>query len=152
MVVPGMPVAPRVVPTQRPRNRTTEESSMRDNKGNERARGGIPGDESGVEHIGDITPHDGASRGGHMAPTAPGEMPGDAHGGGTAERGRDRSAGLGEGSPHEAADVADERLIGGQLSAAESGGQIIDAIEEREPRRGPADQSADPRNVPPPRE
>jgi hypothetical protein len=129
----------------------SEESSMRDNKGNERATGRIPGDESGVERIGDITPRDGVSRGGHMPPTAPGEMPGDAQGGGTAERGRDRSAGLGEGSPREGADVADERLVGGELSAAESGGQIIDAIEEREPRRGLADQSAEPRNVPPPR-
>ena len=86
-----------------------------------------------------------------MRPTAPGEMPGDARGGGTAERGRDRSAGLGEGSPHEAADVADERLVGGQISAAESGGQIIDAIEEREPRREREDQSADPESVPRPR-
>jgi len=128
-----------------------EETSMRDKKGNELATGRIPGDESGVERIGDITPHDGVSRGGHMPANAPAEMPGDARGGGTAERGRDRSAGLGEGLSHEAADAADERLIGGQLSAAESGGQIIDAVEEREPRRGPEDQSADPRNVPPPR-
>jgi len=125
---------------------------MRDEKGNEIAPGRIPGDESGIERIGDISPHEGVSRGGHMAPTAPGEMPGDARGGGTAERGRDRSAGVGEGSPHEAADAADERLVGGQLAAAESGGQIIDALEEREPRRGPTDQSADPRRVPPPNE
>ncbi|HUQ80732.1 MAG TPA: hypothetical protein VM076_06335 [Gemmatimonadaceae bacterium] len=123
---------------------------MRDNKGNELTpRGGlIPGDESGIERIGDITPHDGVSQGGHMRATAPGEMDGDAHGGGTAERGRDRSAGLGEGSSHEGADVSDERLVGGQLSAAESGRQIIDAIEEREPDRSPEDQSADPRTVP----
>ena len=122
---------------------------MRDKNGNEIATGRIPGNESDVERVGDITPHEGTARGGHMRPTAPGEMPGDARGGGTAERGRDRSAGLGEGAPHEGADVADERLIGGQITAAESGGQIVDSIEEREPRREYEDQSPDPDNVPP---
>jgi hypothetical protein len=127
---------------------------MRDERGNERASGRIPGDESAIERIGDIddlSARGGVSRGGHMHPTAPGEMPGDARGGGTAERGRDRSARVGEGSPHEASDVADERLLGGQMSAAESGGQIVDSIEEREPRREREDQSADPENVPPAR-
>jgi hypothetical protein len=80
-----------------------------------------------------------------------GEFPGDRHGAGSAERGRDRSAGVGEGSVREAADVPDESASGGQQSAADGMGEIIDAIEGRTPRRAPDDQTADPDNVPPPR-
>jgi hypothetical protein len=73
------------------------------------------------------------------------------HGAGTAERNRDRSAGLGEGLAHEGADVPSDRSVGGEMSAADAGGEIIDALEQRRPERRPADQSADPDNLAPPR-
>lgn len=91
------------------------------------------------------------STGGHMDPSGPGEMPDDARGAGTAERNRDRSAGLGEGLPHEGADVPDAETIGGRASSSWAGRQILDAIEEREPDRGSVDHSVPPRSAPPPR-
>jgi hypothetical protein len=80
-----------------------------------------------------------------------GEFPGDRHGAGSAERGRDRNAGVGEGGIHEGADVPSESAIGGQQSASDALGEILDAIEARPPRRGPDDQTSDPDDVPPPR-
>lgn len=81
-----------------------------------------------------------------------GEFPGDRHGAGSAERGRDRSAGVGEGGYREGADIPGENSVGGQQSAGEALGEILDAIEARPPRRGPDDQTSDPDNVPPPRD
>jgi hypothetical protein len=86
-----------------------------------------------------------------MDPSGPGEMPDDARGAGTAERNRDRSAGLGEGLPHEGADVPDAETIGGRMSSSWAARQILDAVEEREPDRGSVDHSVPPRNAPPPR-
>jgi hypothetical protein len=124
----------------------------------EREDRGGRGDERRVDHvgskperIGEIPASSGVSTGGHMPADAPAELPGDMHGAGTAERNRDRSAGLGEGLAHEGADVPNERSVGGDISAADAGGEIVDALEERLPRRGPPDQTADPNNVPPPR-
>jgi len=124
---------------------------MRDDERKDRASGAAREEDGGVEHIGDVAPRRGVSTGGHMPADAPGELPGDRHGAGTAERGRDRSAGLGEGLPHEGADVPGGEMTGGQISAADAGAEILDAVEERSPRRGPEDQSADPEHVPPPR-
>ncbi|HEX6052232.1 MAG TPA: hypothetical protein VFZ21_23365 [Gemmatimonadaceae bacterium] len=47
--------------------------------------------------------------------------------------------------------MPNERSIGGDVSAADAGGEIVDALEGRRPGRGPTDQTADPDNVPPPR-
>ena len=79
-----------------------------------------------------------------------GEFPGDRHGAGSAERGRDRSAGVGEGGFREGADVPSESAVGGQQSAADALGEIVDSLEARPPRRGPDDQTSDPDDVPPP--
>ena len=83
--------------------------------------------------------------------TSNGEYPGDRHGAGSTERGRDRSAGVGEGGFREGADIPSENAAGGQQSAADALGEILDAVEERSPRRGPDDQTSDPDDVPPPR-
>jgi hypothetical protein len=106
-------------------------------------------DDATVGHIGDMDVQPGVSRGGHMHPANPPEMPGDAHGAGTAERNRDRSAGVGENLPHEAADVPDTGFIGGQTSSTNAARQILDAIEEREPDRGTQDHTAPSRTVEP---
>jgi len=58
-----------------------------------------------------------------------GEFPGDRHGAGSAERGRDRSAGVGEGGVREGADVPSESATGGQQSAADALGEIVDAVQ-----------------------
>jgi hypothetical protein len=73
------------------------------------------------------------STGGHMDPTGPGELPSDRHGAGTAERNRDRNAGLGEGLAHEGADIPDAETMGGRESSSRAGRQILDAVEERAP-------------------
>lgn len=102
----------------------------------DRNRGkGEPRRDTDAERAGDSAPRSRVSVGGNTPADAPGELPGDRKGGGTAERNRDRSAGLGEGLPHEGADVPDEGMVGGQTSAAQAGREILDAIEEREPRR-----------------
>lgn len=124
---------------------------MRKNERKQQTSSAARGGEGDVEHVGGAAPRRGVSTGGHMPADAPGELPGDRHGAGTAERGRDRSAGLGEGLPHEGADVPDGRMTGGEISAAAAGAEILDAVEERPPRRGPVDQSADPEDAPPPR-
>lgn len=61
-----------------------------------------------------------------MDGVGPGEFPGDKHGAGTAERGRDRTAGRGERRDDAAADMPSEGLVGGQMSAAESAADILD--------------------------
>ena len=86
-----------------------------------------------------------------MDPNAPAEMGNDQHGAGTAERNRDRNAGLGEGLPHEGADVPDPEVIGGRESTTRAGREVIDALEEREPDRGTRDHTAPARTVPPQR-
>jgi hypothetical protein len=91
---------------------------------------------SRAERIDDIDSPERVSTGGHMDPTGPGELPSDRHGAGTAERNRDRNAGLGEGLPHEGADIPDSETIGGQESSLQAAREILDAIEEREPREG----------------
>jgi hypothetical protein len=93
---------------------------------------GTPGDGGSVDHIGDLSPQSRVSTGGHMHPDSAAELPGDQRGGGTAERDRDRAAGLGEGLPHEGADVPDAGVIGGRTSSTRAARQILDAIEERE--------------------
>lgn len=127
--------------------RESDERDERDGRDGERRTervGGKP------ERIGDIPASPGVSTGGHMPADAPGELPGDMQGGGTAERNRDRSAGVGEGLPREGADVPNERVLGGEISTADAGGEVLDAVEGRMPRRRPTDQSADPGNVPAP--
>src|SRR3954454_19121120 len=93
-------------------------------------------DDANVGHIGDMDVQSRVSTGGHMHPAGPPEMAGDQHGGGTAERNRDRDAGVGEDLPHEGADVPDTGFVGGQTSSTKAARQILDALEEREPDRG----------------
>jgi len=88
---------------------------------------------SRAEPIDEIVSPGRVSTGGHMDPTAPGELPSDRHGAGTAERNRDRNAGLGEGLPHEGADIPDAETMGGQEPSARAARQILDAVEERAP-------------------
>lgn len=107
---------------------------MNDNEQQKRAAdptsGSIP------DQVGDAEVHPRVSTAGHMDPEAPGEMPSDMHGAGTAEHDRDRNAGLGQGLPHEGADIPDSETIGGLESSARAGRQILDVIQEREPREG----------------
>ena len=110
---------------------------------------GTPDDDGSVGHIGDMDVQSRVSTGGHMHPASTPEMPGDQQGGGTAERNRDRSAGVGGDLPHEGADVPDTGLVGGQTSSASAARQILDAIEEREPDRGTQDHTAPSRTVKP---
>ena len=90
-----------------------------------------PGSEA--ERIDEFDVPDRVSTGGHMDPTVPGELPSDRHGAGTAERNRDRNAGLGEGLPHEGADIPDAEPMGGQEPSSRAARQILDAVEERAP-------------------
>jgi hypothetical protein len=110
---------------------------------------GTPGDGASVGHVGDMDVQSKVSTGGHMHPDSTAELPGDERGAGTAERNRDRGAGLGEELPHEAADVPDPGIIGGETSSTRAARQILDAVEEREPDRGTTDHSAPSRTVPP---
>jgi hypothetical protein len=110
---------------------------------------GTPGDGGSAGQIGDMDVQSKVSTGGHMHPASAAELPGDERGGGTAERNRDRSAGVGEGLPHEGADVLDAGVIGGQTSSTKGARQILDAIEEREPDRGTQDHTAPSRTVKP---
>jgi hypothetical protein len=109
----------------------------RDARGSEVATG------SKAEPIDEIDSPERVSTGGHMDPTVQGELPSDRHGAGTAERNRDRDAGLGEGLPHEGADIPDAETMGGRESSARAGRQILDAVEERAPStdRGDRDRS-----------
>jgi hypothetical protein len=91
-----------------------------------------------ADGVGDMEPHPSVSTGGHMDPTAPGEMPSDRHGAGTAERNRDRNAGLGEGLPREGADIPDPDVIGGLESSTRAGREVLDVVEGRDPDRGSA--------------
>jgi hypothetical protein len=88
---------------------------------------------SRAERIDEIDSPKRVSTGGHMDPTVPGELPSDRHGAGTAERNRDRNAGLGEGLPHEGADIPDAETMGGREPSSRAGRQILDAVEERAP-------------------
>jgi hypothetical protein len=110
---------------------------------------GTPDDGGNVGHIGDMDVQSRVSTGGHMHPASAPEMPGDQQGGGTAERNRDRSAGLGEDLPHEGADVPDAGFVAGQTSTTNAARQILDALEEREPDRGTQDHTAPSRTVKP---
>ena len=98
---------------------------------------------SKAEPIAEIDSPERVSTGGHMDPTVQGELPSDRHGAGTAERNRDRDAGLGEGLPHEGADIPDAETMGGRESSARAGRQILNAVEERAPStdRGDRDRS-----------
>ena len=109
----------------------------RDARGSEVANG------SKAEPIDEIDSPERVSTGGQMDPTVQGELPSDRHGAGTAERNRDRDAGLGEGLPHEGADIPDAETMGGRESSARAGRQILDAVEERAPStdRGDRDRS-----------
>ena len=91
---------------------------------------------SKAEPIAEIDSPERVSTGGHMDPTVQGELPSDRHGAGTAERNRDRDAGLGEGLPH-------AETMGGRESSARAGRQILNAVEERAPStdRGDRDRS-----------
>jgi hypothetical protein len=89
-----------------------------------------------AERADDMDPKARVSTGGHMDPTGPGELPSDKRGAGTAERNRDRNAGLGEGLPHEGADVPDSETIGGREPSSRAGREILDAVEKREPHEG----------------
>lgn len=88
---------------------------------------------SRAEPIDEIDSPERVSTGGHMDPTVPGELPSDRHGAGTAERNRDRNAGLGEGLPHEGADIPDAETMGGREPSSRAARQILDAVEERAP-------------------
>jgi hypothetical protein len=57
---------------------------------------------------------------------------------------------VGEGGFREGADIPSENAIGGQQSAADALGEIVDALQARPLRRGPDDQTSDPDDVPPP--
>jgi len=107
--------------------------------------------QQGTDRARDVERHPRVSTGGHMDPSAPGEMPSDRHGAGSAERNRDRGAGLGEGLPHEGADVPDPEVTGGLASTTRAGREVLDALQEREPDRGTMDHTAPSQTAPPPR-